>query len=173
MQVLCSSPIFTTVLYTAAQSSHMTHTRSHSSLCFHRINFGHQGKCTLGTFSECTFFIEFLKSYWPFSPLYVILWRNSNFNSAEPVPGPEMNYNLNECAAYHLGCLESWAAAPSPLLWKGFFQGLSILRTNPDPDACWAYPNRQILGLSSPAGVGGREGRALWEVCNSKGCYCK
>lgn len=65
------------------------------------------GKMYLGTFSECTFFIEFLKSYCLFSPLYVILWRNSNFNSAEPVAGLEMNYSLNECAAYHLGCLKS------------------------------------------------------------------
>lgn len=31
--------------------------------------------------------LAFLKSYWPFSPLTVILWRCSDFGSAKPVAG--------------------------------------------------------------------------------------
>ena len=38
------------------------------------------------------------KLLWPFSPLYVILWRNWNFNSAEPSGSREVSYRwLESC----------------------------------------------------------------------------
>ena len=105
--------------------------------------------------------LAFLKSYWPFSPLAVILWGCSNFDSAEPVAGPaKWAWRNGLC---HPG---TWRAGSWHYHWRNF-PGFLTPKTSPDFLVLVG-----LIPIGNVAATGVRNG-APWEACNSDRCCCK